>query len=69
MIEKTQCEKKGNMEGEETEIKQQSRFKRICVFCGSSPGNKTGYKDAAIELGKELVTSHSHVSSANTCFC
>lgn len=32
-----------------------SKFKRICVFCGSSPGNKTSYKDAAIELGKELV--------------
>ncbi|KAG4979839.1 hypothetical protein JHK85_033797 [Glycine max] len=44
------------MEGEETEMKQQSRFKRICVFCGSSPGNKSSYKDAAIELGKELVS-------------
>nr|KYP68543.1 UPF0717 protein At5g11950 family [Cajanus cajan] len=43
------------MEGEETEMKQ-SRFKRICVFCGSSPGNKSTYKDAAIELGKELVS-------------
>ncbi|XP_054793175.1 probable cytokinin riboside 5'-monophosphate phosphoribohydrolase LOGL6 [Prosopis cineraria] len=39
----------------ETEMKQ-SRFKRICVFCGSSPGKKTNYKDAAIELGKELVS-------------
>ncbi|RZB74822.1 Cytokinin riboside 5'-monophosphate phosphoribohydrolase LOG1 [Glycine soja] len=57
MIEKkTQCEKKEKMEGEETEMKQQSRFKRICVFCGSSPGNKSSYKDAAIELGKELVS-------------
>ncbi|XP_029127186.1 cytokinin riboside 5'-monophosphate phosphoribohydrolase LOG1 isoform X2 [Cajanus cajan] len=55
MIEKTQCEKKEEMEGEETEMKQ-SRFKRICVFCGSSPGNKSTYKDAAIELGKELIT-------------
>ncbi|XP_020214287.1 cytokinin riboside 5'-monophosphate phosphoribohydrolase LOG1 isoform X1 [Cajanus cajan] len=55
MIEKTQCEKKEEMEGEETEMKQ-SRFKRICVFCGSSPGNKSTYKDAAIELGKELVS-------------
>ncbi|KAL9675755.1 hypothetical protein QQ045_003961 [Rhodiola kirilowii] len=33
----------------------QSKFKRICVFCGSSPGNKSTYKDAAIELGNELV--------------
>ncbi|KAK4851527.1 hypothetical protein QYF36_015940 [Acer negundo] len=34
---------------------KQSKFKRICVFCGSSPGKKSSYKDAAIELGKELV--------------
>ncbi|XP_065867272.1 cytokinin riboside 5'-monophosphate phosphoribohydrolase LOG1 [Euphorbia lathyris] len=34
---------------------KQSKFKRICVFCGSSPGNKTTYKDAAIQLGNELV--------------
>ncbi|XP_059626794.1 cytokinin riboside 5'-monophosphate phosphoribohydrolase LOG1-like isoform X1 [Cornus florida] len=33
-----------------------SKFKRICVFCGSSPGKKSSYKDAAIELGRELVT-------------
>ncbi|XVE96319.1 hypothetical protein REPUB_Repub02eG0211200 [Reevesia pubescens] len=30
-----------------------SRFKRICVFCGSSSGNS--YQEAAVELGKELV--------------
>ncbi|KAK9940108.1 hypothetical protein M0R45_016783 [Rubus argutus] len=34
----------------------QSKFKRICVFCGSSPGKKSSYKDAAIELGEELVS-------------
>lgn len=33
----------------------QSKFKKICVFCGSSPGKKSSYKDAAVELGKELV--------------
>ncbi|KAF7808961.1 cytokinin riboside 5'-monophosphate phosphoribohydrolase LOG1-like [Senna tora] len=40
----------------ETEIKQ-SKFKRICVFCGSSPGKNTNYKDAdaAVELGRELI--------------
>ncbi|KAI3822695.1 hypothetical protein L1987_10291 [Smallanthus sonchifolius] len=38
------------MEGETV-----SRFKRICVFCGSSPGKKQSYQEAAIELGKELV--------------
>jgi biotin synthase-like enzyme len=36
------------------EIKH-SKFKRICVFCGSSPGKKTTYQDAAIQLGNELV--------------
>ncbi|KAG6778271.1 hypothetical protein POTOM_018125 [Populus tomentosa] len=39
----------------EIEMKH-SKFKRICVFCGSSPGKKSSYKDAAIELGKELVS-------------
>uniref|UniRef100_A0A0E0CNN9 Cytokinin riboside 5'-monophosphate phosphoribohydrolase n=1 Tax=Oryza meridionalis TaxID=40149 RepID=A0A0E0CNN9_9ORYZ len=33
----------------------QSRFRRVCVFCGSSHGKKKIYQDAAIELGKELV--------------
>ncbi|KAH9674395.1 cytokinin riboside 5'-monophosphate phosphoribohydrolase LOG7 [Citrus sinensis] len=32
-----------------------SRFKRICVFCGSSSGKKATYQEAAVELGKELV--------------
>ncbi|KAK8584564.1 hypothetical protein V6N13_138523 [Hibiscus sabdariffa] len=35
---------------------KQSKFKRICVFCGSSPGKKSSYKEAAIELGRELVS-------------
>ncbi|CAN6306661.1 unnamed protein product [Urochloa humidicola] len=35
---------------------QSSRFKRICVFCGSSRGKKTSYHDAAIDLAKELVS-------------
>ncbi|GAY63260.1 hypothetical protein CUMW_224160 [Citrus unshiu] len=35
---------------------QLSKFKRICVFCGSSQGKKSSYQDAAIELGKELVS-------------
>ncbi|RDX75109.1 Cytokinin riboside 5'-monophosphate phosphoribohydrolase LOG3, partial [Mucuna pruriens] len=33
-----------------------SKFKRICVFCGSSPGKKSSYQDAAIHLGNELVS-------------
>ncbi|XP_077230399.1 cytokinin riboside 5'-monophosphate phosphoribohydrolase LOG7 [Tasmannia lanceolata] len=32
-----------------------SRFKRICVFCGSSPGKKVSYQEAAVQLGNELV--------------
>ncbi|KAB5519856.1 hypothetical protein DKX38_024175 [Salix brachista] len=33
-----------------------SKFKRICVFCGSSRGKKTSYQVAAIDLGNELVS-------------
>ncbi|KNA14979.1 hypothetical protein SOVF_102370 [Spinacia oleracea] len=32
-----------------------SKFKRVCVFCGSNPGNRQVFSDAAIELGNELV--------------
>ncbi|KAF6142968.1 hypothetical protein GIB67_003924 [Kingdonia uniflora] len=32
-----------------------SRFKRVCVFCGSSPGKKPEYQLAAIQLGNQLV--------------
>ncbi|KAI4367248.1 hypothetical protein MLD38_023009 [Melastoma candidum] len=32
-----------------------SRFRRVCVFCGSSPGNRKCYEDAAVELAQELV--------------
>ncbi|OEL32179.1 putative cytokinin riboside 5'-monophosphate phosphoribohydrolase LOGL3 [Dichanthelium oligosanthes] len=35
---------------------QPSRFKRVCVFCGSRQGKKTSYHDAAIDLAKELVS-------------
>ncbi|XP_022951710.1 cytokinin riboside 5'-monophosphate phosphoribohydrolase LOG1-like [Cucurbita moschata] len=34
---------------------EESRFRRICVFCGSSAGKNPSYQTAAIELGKELV--------------
>ncbi|KAG4214799.1 hypothetical protein ERO13_A01G140536v2 [Gossypium hirsutum] len=36
---------------------QQSKFRRICVFCGSSQGKKSSYQNAAIELGRELEIS------------
>ncbi|KAK1320184.1 Cytokinin riboside 5'-monophosphate phosphoribohydrolase LOG7 [Acorus calamus] len=32
-----------------------SRFRRVCVFCGSSPGKKPSYQLSAIQLGNELV--------------
>ncbi|KAJ1389933.1 LOG family, partial [Sesbania bispinosa] len=32
-----------------------SRFRRICVFCGTSPGKNPSYQLAAIQLGKQLV--------------
>uniref|UniRef100_A0A0E0MYP1 Cytokinin riboside 5'-monophosphate phosphoribohydrolase n=2 Tax=Oryza TaxID=4527 RepID=A0A0E0MYP1_ORYRU len=35
---------------------RRSRFRRICVYCGSAKGRKASYQDAAVELGKELVT-------------
>ncbi|KAK4725065.1 hypothetical protein AABB24_037495 [Solanum stoloniferum] len=44
------------MERESGVVVKGSKFKRICVFCGSSQGKKSSYQDAAIELGKELVS-------------
>ncbi|XVE69638.1 hypothetical protein DITRI_Ditri10aG0006200 [Diplodiscus trichospermus] len=37
-------------------VNSASRFKRVCVFCGSSSGKRDSYRDAALELGKELVS-------------
>ncbi|KAK4772488.1 hypothetical protein SAY86_014263 [Trapa natans] len=31
------------------------KFKRVCVFCGSSSGYRKIYSEAALELGRELV--------------
>lgn len=35
-----------------------SRFQRICVFCGSSPGKNPSYQLAAIQLGNQLVRTY-----------
>ena len=43
-------------------VMQSSRFRRICVFCGSSQGKKMRYHDAAIDLSKELVRTTKCVS-------
>ncbi|XP_022772664.1 cytokinin riboside 5'-monophosphate phosphoribohydrolase LOG3-like isoform X1 [Durio zibethinus] len=32
-----------------------SRFRSVCVFCGSSPGKNPSYQLAAIQLGEQLV--------------
>ncbi|XP_047332707.1 cytokinin riboside 5'-monophosphate phosphoribohydrolase LOG7-like [Impatiens glandulifera] len=36
-------------------METKSKFRRICVYCGSSAGRKVSYQEAAVELGKELV--------------
>ncbi|KAL4278535.1 hypothetical protein GQ457_03G037700 [Hibiscus cannabinus] len=41
---------------EENKALNSSRFKRVCVFCGSSSGKRNCYGDAALELGRELVS-------------
>lgn len=33
-------------------------MKKICVFCGSRPGNKESYKENAKNLGKEIVKNN-----------
>ncbi|XXG64246.1 hypothetical protein AAC387_Pa05g2246 [Persea americana] len=37
------------------EVKAKNKFNRVCVFCGSSSGNRTVFSDAALDLGHELV--------------
>jgi len=39
-----------------TQVSGSSRFRRVCVFCGSSSGKRSSYRDAAVELGRELVS-------------
>ncbi|KAJ1292617.1 hypothetical protein BS78_01G003600 [Paspalum vaginatum] len=38
-----------------TSSSSSSRFRRVCVFCGSSPGKKAAYQVAAVQLGHHLV--------------
>ncbi|XP_076918521.1 putative cytokinin riboside 5'-monophosphate phosphoribohydrolase LOGL10 [Bidens hawaiensis] len=40
---------------EKEEEKKPSKLKRVCVFCGSRPGFRTSFTEAALELGQELV--------------
>ncbi|KAK4747727.1 hypothetical protein SAY87_014313 [Trapa incisa] len=41
--------------GVPTSESARSRFKSVCVFCGSSTGKRNSYADAALELAQELV--------------
>ncbi|KAG7037905.1 Cytokinin riboside 5'-monophosphate phosphoribohydrolase LOG7 [Cucurbita argyrosperma subsp. argyrosperma] len=43
------------METQVFETNTKSRFKRICVFCGSSPGKKPSYQLGALQLAQQLV--------------
>lgn len=47
--------------------KPASRFRRVCVFCGSSPGNKAAYQVAAIQLGHQLVGTSISLPLARCC--
>ncbi|KAJ6325867.1 hypothetical protein OIU78_013038 [Salix suchowensis] len=38
------------------------KFKSVCVFCGSKSGNKKIFSDAALDLGRELVSISSSLS-------
>lgn len=58
-------QKQGKKMERDSEMKSASKFKRVCVFCGSSQGKKPSYQEAAIELGKVLVISLS-LSHRNT---
>ncbi|TQE02434.1 hypothetical protein C1H46_011959 [Malus baccata] len=56
----------------ESEMKQQSKFRRICVFCESSQGKKSNYQDVAIEPGKELnrcTSGHAYRSNGVYSSC
>ncbi|KAG0519503.1 hypothetical protein BDA96_09G270200 [Sorghum bicolor] len=48
----TATESAGNGSGG---AERRSRFRRICVYCGSAKGKKPSYQDAAIQLGNQLV--------------
>ncbi|KAF5444758.1 hypothetical protein F2P56_033863 [Juglans regia] len=37
------------------ESNTRSKFRRVCVFCGSNSGYRNVFSDAALELGNELV--------------
>ncbi|XP_040995552.1 cytokinin riboside 5'-monophosphate phosphoribohydrolase LOG1-like isoform X2 [Juglans microcarpa x Juglans regia] len=42
-------------EGTSAPNEKKGKFERICVFCGSQPGHKAAFSDAALELAKLMV--------------
>jgi uncharacterized protein (TIGR00730 family) len=42
-------------------------FKRVCVYCGSNPGNNPVYLQAAEELGRRLAASGTEVVYGGGC--
>ena len=43
------------------ESTSQQRIKRICVFCGSNPGNKPEFIEAVKELGRVIAERNMHL--------
>jgi len=37
------------------EKEKKKKFRRVCVFCGSSPGKRASYQAAVVQLGQQLV--------------
>ncbi|ERN00902.1 hypothetical protein AMTR_s00103p00146150 [Amborella trichopoda] len=44
------------MEINEEKAVMVGKFKTICVFCGSRSGNRPSFSDAAVDLGRELIS-------------
>lgn len=53
------------LEKKEKIIDPSKRFKKICVFCGSSSGKKGVFSNEALILGSELVCQPFKVTASN----
>lgn len=51
-----QDDNSSEQKNEESGLKKRN-FRRICVFCGSSAGNRPSFSAATLELGKQLVSN------------
>ena len=50
------AENPGSYRAQTMELKNLMKIKNVCVYCGSSPGKKPAYAQAASALAKELRT-------------